>query len=74
MNFTKILNNSRVIIIGGGKSGKLLAEKFIFENFYGIKIVGFLDDSIMKGENVFENLKCVGRIDELGNVIKSYPR
>jgi undecaprenyl-phosphate galactose phosphotransferase len=61
-----------VVIIGGGKSGKLLAEKFIFENFYGIKIVGFLDDSFNKGESVFENLKCIGKIDELSDVVKNY--
>lgn len=70
MNFTKILNNSNVIIIGAGKSGKLLAEKLIFENFYGIKIVGFLDDKLMKGENVFSNLICVGNLDDLEKTVK----
>ncbi|MEP7146162.1 MAG: sugar transferase [bacterium] len=70
MNFTKILNNSNVIIIGAGKSGKLLAEKLIFENFYGIKIVGFLDDKLVKGESVFSNLICVGSIDDLEKTIK----
>ncbi|MBA3706433.1 MAG: sugar transferase [Bacteroidetes bacterium] len=70
MNFTKILNNSNVIIIGAGKSGKLLAEKLIFENFYGIKIVGFLDDKLVKGETVFSNLICVGSIDDLEKTIK----
>ena len=47
MNFTKILNNSNVVIIGGEKSGKLLAEKFIFENFY--PAIGFPE---------IENLLC----------------
>ena len=70
MNFTKILNNSNVIIIGAGKSGKLLAEKLIFENFYGIKIVGFLDDKLDKGEVVFNNLMCVGNIDDLEKSVK----
>ncbi len=70
MNFTKILNNSNVIIIGAGKSGKLLAEKLIFENFYGIKIVGFLDDKLVKGENVFNNLICVGNLDDLEKTVK----
>ena len=72
MNFTKILINSNVVIIGGSKSGKLLAEKLIFENFYGIKITGFLDDDIKTGEYVFENIKCIGRIDELSKVVKDY--
>ncbi|MEO8664345.1 MAG: sugar transferase [Ignavibacteria bacterium] len=72
MNFTKILNNSNVIIVGAGKSGKLLAEKLIFENFYGIKIVGFLDDKLEKGDYVFNNLVCVGNIDDLEKTVKQF--
>lgn len=72
MNFTKILNNSNVVIIGAGKSGKLLAEKFIFENFYGIKITGFLDDKVPEGDNVFENINCIGSVDDLYIVVKKY--
>lgn len=72
MNFTKILNNSVVLIIGAGKSGRLLAEKFIFENFYGIKIAGFLDDNIDKEDIVFKNIKCVGKINEIAEAVKKY--
>jgi exopolysaccharide biosynthesis polyprenyl glycosylphosphotransferase len=72
MNFTKILNNSVVLIIGAGKSGRLLAEKLIFENFYGIKIAGFLDDNIDKEDIVFKNIKCVGKISEIAEAVKKY--
>ncbi len=72
MNFTNILNNSNVVIVGAGKSGKLLAEKFIFENFYGIKITGFLDDNIETGETVFENIRCIGKIDDLSRIVRLY--
>jgi len=65
LNFTKILSNSNVIIIGGGKSGRLLAEKLLFENYYGMKIVGFLDDSIEKDTDVFKGIMCLGKVDEL---------
>lgn len=72
MNFTKILNNSNILIIGAGKSGKLLAEKLIFENFYGIKIVGFLDDKIQKNEYVFKEITCVGKLNDLQQIVKIY--
>ncbi|MEZ4823127.1 MAG: hypothetical protein R2942_12205 [Ignavibacteria bacterium] len=72
MNFTKILNNSVVLIVGAGKSGRLLAEKLIFENFYGIKIAGFLDDNIEKDDIVFKNIKCVGKINEIAESVKKY--
>lgn len=70
LNFTKILSNSNVIIIGGGKSGKLLAEKLIFENYYGMKIKGFLDDDIPAGTDIFKGILCVGKIDDLSEQIK----
>ncbi len=70
MHFTKILNNSNVVIIGAGKSGKLLAEKLIFENFYGIRILGFLDDNVPFGEDVFKGISCIGRIEDLKSIVK----
>lgn len=72
MHFTKILNNSNILIIGAGKSGRLLAEKLLFENFYGIKITGFLDDNVRKGEDVFKEFLCLGKISDLKEVVKKY--
>ncbi|HRI85065.1 MAG TPA: sugar transferase [Ignavibacteria bacterium] len=72
MHFTKILNNSNILIIGAGKSGKLLAEKLLFENFYGIKITGFLDDNVRKGEDVFKEFLCLGKISDLKETVKKF--
>ena len=72
MNFTNIMNRSLVVIIGAGKSGKLLAEKLIFENFYGIQIAGFLDDDLKAGDNVFKNINCIGKTDDVGEIVKKY--
>lgn len=72
MNFSKILHNSNVIIIGAGKSGKLLAEKLIFENFYGMRIAGFLDDNIEAGAFVFKEMKCLGKLDELKSIVMNF--
>ncbi|MBL8006858.1 MAG: sugar transferase [Ignavibacteria bacterium] len=72
LNFSKILSNSNVIIIGGGKSGKILSEKLIFENFYGIKIAGFLDDNIEKGKIVFKDIECIGNLNDLEFTVKKF--
>lgn len=72
LNFSKILSNSNVIIIGGGKSGKILAEKLIFENFYGINITGFLDDNIKKGKIVFKDIECLGKLNDLEFTVKKF--
>lgn len=70
MNFTKILHRSRVLIVGAGHQGKLLAEKLIIENFYGITVAGFLDNEVDKGEFVAGNIRCLGNTDELERVVE----
>lgn len=72
MNFTKILHNSNVLIVGAGKPGKLLAEKLIFENFYGIRILGFVDDDVPKGEKIFKELECLGSLEDLELMVKEH--
>lgn len=72
LNFTEILNNSNVVIIGAGKTGKLLAEKLMFENYYGIKVVGFIDDSLGESLDVFKGLNSVGKIIDLKEIVKKF--
>lgn len=70
MNFTKILTDTKVLIIGAGKTGRVLAEKLIFENYYGVKIAGFIDDNLEKNEVVFKDIKCEGKTEDLKTVVK----
>ncbi|MBX7043077.1 MAG: sugar transferase [Ignavibacteria bacterium] len=70
MNFTKILHNSNVLIVGGGRPGRLLAEKLIFENFYGVRIIGFADDDVPKGAKIFKELECLGSTSDLEAIVK----
>ncbi|MEO6695343.1 MAG: sugar transferase [Ignavibacteria bacterium] len=72
MHFTKILSNSNVLIIGAGKSGRILAEKLIFENFYGVRVVGFLDDKVELGTDVFKNINCIGRLEDLRSIVTDH--
>jgi len=64
--------NRRVLIIGGGKTGSLVACKLMFENYYGFKILGFIDDNIKKGEIIVNNLEVIGKVTELKEIISGY--
>lgn len=70
---SKLLNKTllkrRVAIIGSDKSGKLLAEKLLFEDMMGSKVIGFIDDNLNKDEIVFSNLKCLGVISDLEKIV-----
>ncbi|MCE1165537.1 MAG: sugar transferase [Bacteroidetes bacterium] len=70
--YAKVLSNRifkiQILIIGAGKSGKSFAQKLSFENIFGVELVGFLDDTVEKGTTVFNNLKVLGKIDDIGEL------
>ncbi|MBP9095426.1 MAG: sugar transferase, partial [Ignavibacteria bacterium] len=67
--FTKNrLIKRNVIIVGAGKSGKLLAEKILFEDFYGINILGFIDNESTSGSFVYGNIQSLGGMNDIKNV------
>ena len=55
----------KVLIWGAGKAGSLLAAKLLFENDYGIKIIGFIDDFKPIGSEIIKGLKVLGGEREL---------
>ena len=61
-----------IIILGDGKSGKLLAAKLMFENPIGIEVVGFVDDDKEIGEKIVFDAKVVGRFNEIEDLLKKY--
>ena len=61
-----------IIILGDGKSGKLLAAKLMFENPIGIEVVGFVDDDKEIGETIVSDAKVIGRFNEIEDLIKKY--
>lgn len=67
-----IFANQNIIIIGAGKSGKMLAQKLMFENIVGINVVGFLDDNFDAGEIVFKKLQILGKLDDLSSLYIKY--
>lgn len=73
--FIQLRNNSfkrNIIIVGDGKSGKLLAAKLILENYIGIEIVGFVDDDKEINEEIVNGKKVIGKLNDLGRVINDY--
>jgi len=61
-----------IIILGDGKSGKLLAAKLMFENPIGLEVVGFIDDDKEIGEIIVSEAKVIGRFNEIEDLIKKY--
>ena len=61
-----------IIILGDGKSGKLLAAKLLFEYPIGLEVVGFVDDDKEIGEVIVSDAKVIGRFNEIEGLIKKY--
>ncbi len=73
--FIRLRNNSfkrNIIIVGDGKSGKLLAAKLILENYIGVEIVGFVDDDKKIGEEIVNGKMVIGKLNDLSQVIVDY--
>lgn len=73
--YIKLKNNQfkrNVVIIGDGKSGKLLATKLLFENPIGLEIIGFVDDDKEIGEEIVSGKVVLGKINEIRDIITSY--
>ena len=58
-----------VIIVGNGKSGKLLAAKLMYENPIGLNILGFVDDERNIGDFVVAGKKILGKYNDLPKII-----
>lgn len=73
--YIKLKNNQfkrNVVIIGDGKSGKLLATKLLFENPIGLEIIGFVDDDREKNEEIVSGKRVLGKINEISTIINDY--
>jgi len=61
-----------VIIVGDGKSGKMLATKLMYENPIGLNILGFVDGDIKLNEEVVTGKKVIGNLNNLEDIIDKY--
>ena len=70
--FSKTGFRRNIIILGDGKSGKILATKLMFENPIGLEVVGFIDDEKPIGEEIVSGAKVVGCFSEIESLIKKH--
>ena len=69
-HLSKTIFQRNVLILGAGKSGQLFAQALYADNVFGIKLIGFLDDKVPAGTVVFRNLKAIGKISDLKDIVK----
>jgi exopolysaccharide biosynthesis polyprenyl glycosylphosphotransferase len=60
------------VIIGANEESKILAEQLLQWRASGLFILGFIDDHVEPGETLFHNLKALGKVADLENIIKQY--
>ena len=67
---TKIMK-IRVLIVGAGTKGKILAVEFKEEKKFEIDIIGFIDDNIDDNNNVYDNIKNLGNVKNIASITTS---
>jgi len=70
--YSKGLNLQNVLIIGTGKTGRAVAQKFFEFKDLGFRVIGFLDDNRKPGETIDVNggVKVIGPVDDLVPVLE----
>ncbi|MEO8233735.1 MAG: sugar transferase [Ignavibacteriota bacterium] len=60
-----------VVIVGNGKSGRLLATKLLYENPLGLNIIGFVDEERHIGDFVVAGKKVLGNYQDLKEIVQT---
>jgi len=61
-----------ILIIGAGKSGKIVAKKLSLSNGLGIKILGFIDDKKENGLEIIEGIDVIGSVEDIKSLKESF--
>jgi undecaprenyl-phosphate galactose phosphotransferase len=64
----KILHR-KILIVGKDKTAKMVAAQIAFDDSHGFDVVGFVSDELPVGERVFEDLKNVGHMADLHDLV-----
>jgi undecaprenyl-phosphate galactose phosphotransferase len=67
----KILHR-KVLIIGNDRTAKMVAAQITFDDSHGFDVVGFVTDELAVGERVFEDLKNVGKLSDLDDLVEQF--
>jgi len=60
------------IIVGGNAEGRWLAEQLLSWRTSGLLLIGFVDEKVRPGTNLFRNLYSLGTVDQLNGIIQKY--
>jgi exopolysaccharide biosynthesis polyprenyl glycosylphosphotransferase len=62
----------KVLIIGTDKTAKMVAVQFELDDSHGFEVIGFVDDETKKSERIFEDLKVLGKTNQLKSLVRKY--
>ncbi len=68
----KRIFSRKVLIVGAGKSGRLMAANLMLEPTHGFTVVGFVDDALPKGERVFESTHILGNTNDIPALVDEH--
>lgn len=60
------------VIVGANNEGVSLAEQLLRWNYSGLHIIGFVDKKIPVGKSVFQDLKVLGTVEDLAQIITKH--
>ena len=61
-----------VLIVGTNLEAKNFAIQLSVDNIYGLKLIGFVDDSLPLESKVFEQYKTLGRFEDIPSLVKDH--
>jgi exopolysaccharide biosynthesis polyprenyl glycosylphosphotransferase len=60
------------VIVGANEESRLLAEQLMFWKTSGLLILGFVDGDTPKDKSIYHNLKSLGRLEDLPDILEKY--
>ena len=63
---------SPAVIVGANDEGLMIAEQLLQWRTSGFNVLGFVDKKVKPGTIVYRNLKCLGNMEQLDDVLQEY--
>ena len=63
---------TRVVIVGAGQAGQMIAREIRYNPKLPLGIVGFIDDDCQKQKQLFQGIPVLGKIDRIAELCSTY--